>query len=464
MSADVPQTQITQLQLPANREEQSLDLKSVTPRTENMKVAYITAGAAGMYCGTCIHDNMVATVLKKQGHNVSLIPTYTPTRTDEANVSMNRVFFGGVNVYLQQKLSIFRHTPWTFDKLLDNPALLNGLARFSGATDARDLGQLTISMLQAEHGYQKKELAKLVKWLAEENKPDIVYLTNSMLVGFTREIKKALNVPVICALQGEDIFLQDLIEPYKTEAVALLQERSADADGFIAPCNYYAQFMADVYLDAPLDKIHVVPLGLNMDGHGSSTEKPEPPPFIIGYLARICPEKGLHILVDAFQIIAEAMGANNVQLHVAGYLGKKDEPYLEELVNQIQASGLSESFVHHGEVTRTQKIDFLNRLHVFSVPTVYRESKGLSIIESLANGVPVVQPHHGTFPEMISTTDGGILVEPESAKAVAMGIMELINDAEQRRHLGETGKMNVHQKFNDTAIAEQLLKVFEKYT
>ena len=428
-----------------------------------MKVAYITAGAAGMYCGTCIHDNTMATVLKKQGHNVALIPTYTPTRTDEANVSMERVFFGGVNVYLQQKLSIFRHTPWVFDKLLDNPTLLNGLAKFSSSTDAQDLGQLTVSMLLAEQGHQKKELAKLVKWLAEENRPDIVYLTNSMLVGFTRQIKKALDVPVICALQGEDIFLQDLIEPYKTEALNLLQERAAEADGFVAPCHYYAQFMADAYLNLSVDKIDVVPLGLNMDGHGMPVEKSEPPPFIIGYLARICPEKGLHVLIDAFRILTEACGANNVQLHVAGYLGKKDEPYLEELVNQIQAWGLSDSFVHHGEVTRTQKIDFLNRLHIFSVPTIYRESKGLSIIEALANGVPVVLPHHGTFPEMMHATKGGILVEPESAEALAMGIMELINDADRREHHGKTGQINVHQKFNDEVIAEQLLKVFRNY-
>ena len=417
-----------------------------------------------MYCGTCIHDNMVATVLKKQGHNVSLIPTYTPTRTDEANVSLDRVFFGGINVYLQQKLSFFRRTPWTLDKLLDTPALLNGLARFSSSTDAQDLGQLTVSMFRAEQGHQSKELAKLVKWLAEENKPNIVYLTNSMLVGFTREIKKALNVPVICALQGEDIFLQDLIEPYRSEALALLRERAIDPDGFVAPCGYYAQFMADTYLDIPIDKIDVVPLGLNMDGHGLPVQKPEPPPFIIGYLARICPEKGLHILVDAFHLVAEALGADNVQLHVAGYLGKKDEPYLEELVNQIQAWDLSDSFVYHGEVTRTQKIDFLNRLHVFSVPTVYRESKGLSIIESLANGVPVIQPRHGAFPEMIGATDGGILVEPESPESVAAGIIELLNDTERREYLGEIGKINVHQKFSDTIIAEQLLKVFEKYT
>ncbi len=433
-------------------------------KTENMKVAYITAGAAGMYCGTCIHDNMVATVLKKQGHNVSLIPTYTPTRTDEANVSLNRVFFGGINVYLQQKLSFFRHTPWALDKLLDNPTLLNGLARFSSSTAAQDLGQLTVSMLSAEQGHQSKELAKLVKWLTEEDKPDIVYLTNSMLVGFTREIKKALDVPVICALQGEDIFLQDLIEPYRSEALILLRERAIDPDGFVAPCDYYARFMADTYLNVPIDKIDVVPLGLNMDGHGLAVQKPEPPPFIIGYLARICPEKGLHVLVDAFRLVAEVLGADNVQLHVAGYLGKKDEPYLEELVNQIQGWDLSDSFVHHGEVTRTQKIEFLNRLHVFSVPTVYRESKGLSIIESLANGVPVIQPRHGAFPEMLDATDGGILVEPKSAEAVAAGIIELFKDTDRREHLGETGKTNVHQKFNDTIIAEQLLKVFEKYT
>lgn len=416
-----------------------------------------------MYCGTCIHDNTVATVLKKQGHNVTLIPTYTPTRTDEANVSLNRVFFGGLNVYLQQKLSLFRHTPWAVDRLLDSPTLLNGLSRFSGATDARDLGQLTVSMLSAEQGHQKKELAKLVQWLKTANRPDIVYLTNSMLVGFAREIKNALGVPVICALQGEDIFLQELIEPYKTEALTLLAERAADADGFVAPCRYYAHFMADAYLKVPMDNIDVVPLGLNLDGHGKAVSRPGQPPFVIGYLARICPEKGLHILIDAFYALTQELGKENIHLHVAGYLGKKDNPYFEELESQIQAWDLAASFVHHGEVTRSQKIDFLNRLHVFCVPTVYRESKGLSILEALANGVPVVQPRHGSFPEMIEATGGGILVTPESAEAVVKGIMALYNDAEQRERLGRTGQSNVHQKFNDAAVAAQLLAVFQKY-
>ena len=428
-----------------------------------MKVAYITAGAAGMYCGTCIHDNAVATVLKKQGHNVSLIPTYTPTRTDEENVSMDRIFYGGINVYLQQKLSLFRHTPWSFDRILDSPRLLNSLASLSASTEARDLGELTVSMLKAEQGYQRKELAKLVKWLQEENQPDIVYLTNSMLIGMAREMKYALDVPVVCALQGEDIFLRDLIEPYKTEALSLLAERAADADGFVASCNYYAQFMAEEYLQVPVDNVHIVPLGLNLDGHGALDDKTEPPPLKIGYLARICLEKGLHLLVSAFYTLTKELGADNVELHVAGYLGKKDEPYFEELVNQIHAWGLQESFFHYGEVTRSQKIDFLNRLHVFSVPTVYRESKGLSVLEALANGVPVVQPEHGAFPEMIDATGGGILVTPESSDAVAEGILQLYRDSERRKHLGKIGQENVHQNFSDDIIAQQLMQVFQKY-
>src|SRR3954462_10195801 len=131
-----------------------------------MKVAYITAGAAGMFCGSCMHDNTLVTALRARGHDALLIPTYTPIRTDEPDVSQSRVFFGGINVYLQQKLSLFRHTPWSLDRLLDAPRLLRWVSRFAMRTQAELLGELTISMLRGEHGYQRKELAKLVHWLA----------------------------------------------------------------------------------------------------------------------------------------------------------------------------------------------------------------------------------------------------------------------------------------------------------
>src|SRR5262245_65320711 len=110
-----------------------------------MKIAYLTAGAAGMICGSCLHDNTLAAELIAQGHDALLIPTYTPVRTDEDNVSQSRVFFGGINVYLQEKFSLFRHTPRWFDRLLDANWLLRGVSRFAMSTQAQQLGDLASS-------------------------------------------------------------------------------------------------------------------------------------------------------------------------------------------------------------------------------------------------------------------------------------------------------------------------------
>ncbi len=428
-----------------------------------MRLAYIAAGAAGMYCGTCIHDNTLAAALMRQNVDVALIPTYTPLRTDETDISLNRIFYGGINVYLQQKSPLFRHTPRTLDRLLDRPTLLNALSRFSASTTAQDLGALTLSVLKGEDGHQKKELDKLIDWLKRDFKPDLVKLTNSMFVGMARRLKEGLGVPVLCALQGEDIFLEDLIEPYKTQALHTLRQRAQDVDGFIAPCNYYRNFMS-AYLDVAAAKIHVVKLGLHLPGHGEHPPLDDGPPFKIGYLARICPEKGLHLLVKAFHLLTQQLGAGQIHLDVAGYLGDRDRPYFTELEKKIAEWGLQNSFTYRGEVDRDEKIDFLNNLHLLSVPTTYADPKGLYVLEALANGVPVVQPHHGAFPELIEATGGGILVEPHSAAAVAAGIHQLLENGERRRQLAQAGQETIHQHYDDATMAQTALTAYRQYT
>src|SRR5262245_16670653 len=155
-----------------------------------MKIAYITAGAAGMYCGSCMRDNTLVAALAKLGHEALLVPTYTPIRTDEEDVSDRHIFFGGINVYLQQKSWLFRVTPWFIDSLFNFTSLLNWVSRFAARTQAQELGELTVSMLQGEHGKQKKEVEKLVHWLSADLRPEIVNLTNALLCGFVRELKK----------------------------------------------------------------------------------------------------------------------------------------------------------------------------------------------------------------------------------------------------------------------------------
>src|SRR5262245_5126074 len=337
-----------------------------------MRIAYITAGAAGTICGSCLHDNTLAAALIAQGHDALLIPTYTPTRTDEPNVSQKRVFFGGINVYLQQKLALFRHTPWLFDRPLDAPGLLRWVSRFAVKTRAEDLAELTISMLKGEHGYQRKEIDKLVHWLAAEVKPEIIDLTAALLTGMVPKLKERLRVPVVCMLQGDDIFLEALPGPYRQQALDLICEHNRTIDGFIATSEYYADFMAG-YFGIPRGRIHVVYPGLNLKGHGGAPGGLRLPlagegaPYTIGYFARICPEKGFHVLAEAFRLLRQTPGAPPCRLRVSGWLGENHREYFDEEWRKLAAAGRGGDVEHVESPDHASKVRFLQSLDVLSV-------------------------------------------------------------------------------------------------
>lgn len=426
-----------------------------------MRIAFITAGAAGMYCGSCMNDNTLVHALQARGVEVTLIPTYTPIRTDEQDVSIQRVFFGGINVFLQQKIPFFRKTPWLFDKMFNHPRLLRWVSRFSSSTKAEDLGALTVSVLKGEDGNQRKELEKLVRWLKEDYKPNMVQITNSMFNGFARMIKKELNVPVVCSLKGEELFLDAMIQPYRDQARQLLYERSSDLDGFIVNSHFYREFMSE-YLRVPADKMHVATLGLNLDGFEQAHRRDEGGPFTVGYLARVCPEKGIHIAIEAFHKLCVKVGRENVLLKIAGFTPKTDKPFLDEMLEKAEGWGIRDRIEYHGELTREEKIQFIRSLDVFSVPAPYKEPKGLYVLESLACGVPVVQPQHGAFIEMLEQTGGGILVKPHSPEACAEGLEKLYGDRALAHQLGDAGREAVFSKFTNNAMADQMLAFYER--
>jgi glycosyltransferase involved in cell wall biosynthesis len=426
-----------------------------------MRIAYITAGAAGMYCGSCLHDNTLVAELQRQGHDALLIPTYTPIRTDEPDVSLHRVFFGGINVYLQQKLSIFRHTPWFLDRPLDAQPLLRWVSRFAVKTQAERLGELTVSMLKGEHGHQRKEVAKLAHWLAREVRPEVINLTNALIAGIVHEVKRQTNCPILCTLQGDDIYLEALPEPHRERCLELIREHCRAFDGFLATSTYYADFMAG-YFAIRRERIHVVYPGLNLAGHGGAIAAREGVPTI-GYFARICPEKGLHILAEAFRILRQTPGAPACRLRVSGWLGENNRPYLDGIRRQLDAAGLAGDFEHVESPNHLSKVRFLQSLDLLSVPTTYREPKGLYVLEALANGVPVVQPRHGSFPELVEATGGGLLVNPDDPADLARGLQRLLEDVALRRELGQKGKEAVHRHFTAARMARESAQVYETY-
>jgi glycosyltransferase involved in cell wall biosynthesis len=426
-----------------------------------MRIAYITAGAAGMYCGSCLHDNTLAAALLDLGEEVLLVPTYTPIRTDEVDVSIRRVFFGGINVYLQQNFALFRHTPWWVDRLLDHPGLLDRVSQRGVTIDPADLGDMTVSMLRGESGHQRKEIEKLVDWLITEVQPDVVHLSNSMMIGMARLIKENCGPPVICQLSGEDLFLEKLVPPHYEQARSLLRDRAESVDAFVAMNRYYADFMAD-YLAVDRGRVHVIPHGLNLEGHGTRHESPRGETRAIGYLARICHDKGLHLLVDACERLARRGDVPPFVLSVAGYLGPSDQSYFDVVRDRVQAGPLRGQFEYLGELDRVHKIKFLQSLDIFSVPTVYRESKGLPALEAMANAVPVVLPDHGSFSEMVADTGGGLLFRPQDPADLADKLAELLNDPIRATQLGLAGQQAIEDRYHAKAMAEQTLELYRR--
>ncbi len=410
-----------------------------------------------MYCGSCLHDNSLAKALMKQGHDVVLLPTYTPILTDEANVSSDRLFFGGLNVYLQQISPVFRWLPKWTDQFLSSPRLVNWVASKAMGTSAKQLGALTVSMLQGSDGRQRKEVSRLCDWLVTQQ-PDVAVFSNLLIAGCIRDIKSRVGCPVVVMLQGDDIFFESLVEPYRSQALALLRELAQQVDLFIVHSNYYGRRMQQ-QLGFDQQAWAVNPLSIDPADflQRKIPVKADQSPPKVGYLARLAPEKGLHLLVEAFIELRQLLPA--ARLEIAGWLGPQHQAYWQEQQAKLNAAGLAAAYQYHGSVDRQGKLAFLDSIDVLCVPTVYEEPKGLFVLESLAAGVPVVQPQHGAFPEMLECLGGGHLVAPGHRSALAERLRLVLSDLPAARELGALGRAAVFQRATTEQAATRLVEL-----
>ena len=373
-----------------------------------IKIIYLTAGAGGMFCGSCMHDNALATALKGAGWDVQLVSTYTPIRTDDVDVSVDHVLFGGLNVYLQQKIPLFRYLPSAVNRYLDSPKLIRRLTAKAAGTDPKTLGSLAVSMLKGTNGNQRKEVRRMCKWLTLA-KPDVLVFSNILIGGCLPEIKRQLDVPVLVTLQGDDVFLDSLLPKFKQQCVDLIGKVADSVDGFIVHSEFYAEYISN-YLSIDRAKFHVTPLGLDVgpfvrchavknDAHPQQSSTP----FKIGYLARLAPEKGLHHLIDGFIELKQRPAGQHAKLVIAGWQSDQWNDYTEAQWKKLADAGLENDWQNLGSPDQLSKIALLQEIDVLSVPTEFLEPKGLYALEAMAAGVPVVLPAHGAFPEMVDS-------------------------------------------------------------
>ncbi len=424
-----------------------------------MRIVQLTPGAGGMYCGNCLRDNAVVAALRRRGHEVTMLPLYLPLKTDEVDESHGApVFFGGVNVYLEQLApSLMGRLPNWLHDLLDSPRLLRWVGTAAARTRPEQVGELTLSMLRGEQGNQNREIDELVAWLAAHERPQVISLSNALLVGMLRRLKRDLGVAVAVTLQGEDTFVDALPERNRQAAWDVLGERLAEADLLVAPSQYYADRMVG-RLHLPKDRIHIVPNGINLEGWRPSERRVDPP--TLGYLARLCPEKGLDRLVDAFLRIRAGGRVPDLRLHLAGGLGPGDQRFVEAQKRRLESAGLLGAVEFHPNLEHAAKQEFLRGLSVFSVPAHYGEAFGLYLVEAMAAGIPVVQPATAAFPELVEASGGGLICRADDAGDLAARILEVLLDPALAARLGQAGRRAAEQVYNSDSVAGRLAELY----
>lgn len=424
-----------------------------------MNIVQITPGAGGMYCGNCFRDNALVAELRRQGHQTTMIPLYLPMTLEDADQSSGTpIFFGGINVYLEQKFPWLKNMPDWLHKKLAAPGLLKWAAGKAAKTRAEELGDLTLSMLKGEEGNQVRELDELITWLQSSHPPDLISLSNALLVGLARKLKTELDIPVVCMLQGEDYFLDSLPDSHRTLNWNTLAERARDIDLFIAPSRYFADLMGR-RLKIPESKIRVVYNGIELAGYELAV--PQTPP-VLGYFARMCAEKGLPVLVEAFILLRQRNKIPGLKLHVGGGMGPADESLVQEIKNKLQQQNLGGEVSWFPNVTKEQKQRFFKNISVFSVPALYGEAFGLYLLEAWAAGVPTVQPPAAAFPELTEASGGGVIARSTSAVDLATAIEELLLDESRRQQLAASARKSAEQRFTAQLMTRNIAEAFSE--
>ncbi len=419
-----------------------------------MHVAIVTAGGAGMFCGSCMQDNTWARGLMVAGTPVTLIPTYTPIRVDEANHSQSRVFLGGINVYLNAKSRFWARLPEWSKGWLDTPWVIRQLTRFSVSNDARELGELTLQMLAGEDGPLRAAGEELARFIGQELKPDIVVFSNALLSGCLPQIRRTYGGPIACILQGDDIFLNGLPDSHRARAISAVSAKAHDFDGFLTHSWFYRDLMAGM-LSLDPERFQKIPLSIDQEPHTGKPGERTGQPFTVGFFSRLAPEKGLHHLMDAFEIMAREDA--DIRLNVGGYQPAQHRPYYEAQLARGRRFGPRFTFLGSPN-TVEEKVAFFRSIDVFSVPAEYAEPKGIPVLEAWANGVPVVQPACGAYPELIGTEGaGGLLVPHRDAGALARAILDLKANPAKRLRLAHAGKEQVRTTHSHEVAAQPTL-------
>ena len=425
-----------------------------------MKIVNIVPGFGGtFYCGNCLRDSGYTKSLIKLGHDAIMLPIYLPLNFNH-DVEKNEapIFYGAVSIYMRQNFSLFRNMPKWMERLFNSEWILRYAAKKAGSTRTEGLEEMTLSMLNGADGKQKEELQELIDFLKHHEKPDVVHLSNALLMGLAKEIKSQLKIPVVCSLQDEDVWVDAMNDSYKEKTWNLMSEKARDVDAFIAVSNYYADEMKRK-MKIPDSKLHVVHIGIDADIYKPSEPVFDPP--VIGYLSRMHYENGFDLLIDAYIKLKEFEQFKNVKLKLTGGYTADDKSYINKQIKRLKKKGILGDVEFIEKFDKESLSDFFSKITVLTVPVLKGEAFGTYQLESLACGTPLVQPALGAFPEIIETTGGGAFYSPNTADSLALKWTEILPEKAKIMEMSKNGREAILEKYTNSVLTNKILRVYE---
>jgi len=427
-----------------------------------MRIIQLTPGSGdNFYCENCLRDLTLVRAFQRAGHEITMVPMYLPINTGtEPFPDQGPIFFGGVNVYLQQKFGLFQKTPRWLDTLFDRRFLLKGIGKLAGMTSAKDLGETTVSMLQGRDGRQEKELLRLANWLAAmAPKPDVIIVSNILLAGLAATLKEKLRIPIVCLLQDEQGFLDSLPEPYAQQGWELVGRDAAAFDALICVSKYYQKDMQN-RLGFEVKKMPVVPIGIDSSAYESASEPPPVP--TIGYLARMCYDNGLDILINTLHLLKRDDRLKYLRLKITGGKSPADTVFLKKMQNRLKALRLLESVEVVADYDGPSRKAFLKSLSVVVLPVRKPQAYGLFAMEACGCGVPFVVPASGVFPELAENTQAGVLYEPNNPVRLSETLGPLLLNPKVLLEMSRKGRKAIEELYSIDTTVQRMAELFKQ--
>lgn len=424
-----------------------------------MNIIQIIPGSGGtFYCGNCLRDSKYFNALRAEGHHVTKIPMYLPLFADEHDISEVPIFYGAISLYLKQVYPVFRKAPKWVDKWLNSKPMMKIAASMAGSTRAKGLEDMTISMLLGEQGEQKNELDQMVNWIEEHCKPDIIHISNALLLGLARRLKEKIGVPVLCTLQDEDVWIDPMQPKYQDRIWNLMHERAKDVDMLVSVSNFFAGVMKK-RMNLPDEKLKTIHLGVDVEDYKyiSTREKERN----VGYISRMCHKDGFDIVVDAFIELKKKPGFDDVKLIATGGSTGDDTKFNKEQKQKLKENNLLDYFEILPDFEGAEVNDFFKKVVMVTVPVRIGEAFGMYMLEAMASGVPVVQPALGAFPEIVELSGGGVTYMPNTPEKLSETWAELLANPDKLEKLSRDGYEGTTKKFNIHNHANEIITLYE---